>query len=357
MGRALIILVLVSVSCSRRVPLLIPGEAYRIVPAGQANVLLPPPVANAEPPDRELRLSIGAARTSKKNCAVSAAPFGLEIRDGQWILRLPANAWWTSRGIMEVSQTLRPFLDGLTGLAQRRCVDASSAESLRRGVLDSMPARIHDSLMHGYGFPSADGIADLRPGMRLRVERVWKDDTRYLGTRREFYSVTANPSGAIRIDRTSTEGDDVAAALRHREWPRVEARVMRLHLFTNLVRAKRQRAALIAGAADGIAMAKSSAAIIANPEIGCAELKRTTGLAVCLVAEGLVSAGPEVAVTVNGASKFVPIGSQLRSVVPPKTSVIQVKRRFQGSLRPVEFTGDSVLQLPLSAGDEIAYTE
>lgn len=357
MRRGVIILALVAASCSRRVPLLIPGEAYRIVPAGQANVLLPPPVANAVNFDRELVLSIGAARTAAKNCAVAAEPFGLDIRDRQWILRLPSHTWWTSRGIVEVQQTLRPFLDGLTGLGQRHCLDAASAESLRRGVLDSMPARIHDSLMHGYGFPSSDGIAELRPDMRLRVERVWKDGARYLGTRREFYAVTASPSGGIRLDRKGAEGDDVAAAHRHREWPRVEARVMRLHLFTNLVRAKRQRAALIAGARDGITLAKASEAIFANPEIGCAELKRAKGLAVCLVAEGLVSAGPEVAVIVNGARKFVPIGSQLRSVVPARTSAIQVKRRFQGSLRPVEFGGDSVLQLPLSAGDEITFGE
>ncbi len=340
--------------CAARPRLLLPGESFRIEDAPRFKVLLPPPTSNADPKE-PLRLALGAARAKSARCEAARSPFRLHARDRQWLLELPPAPWWSDRGVLQVAGDLRPFLSAISALPRSGCMSAAEAEHLRRAIVDALPTRLPDSLSLSYGFPSPGGVVDLRPEMRLLVVRVWKDGAKYSGTTRETYELHDTGRGAIRLSVPERSGDTVAAAAKFREWRAGRtARVWRLHLFTNLVKANRERAAMVVGAPSGDALAAASAAIFAKPDMGCAELVAKTKARIeCLVSQGLVSVAPEIRVTVNGEAKYVVIGTLVRGALPGATPPKSMRRIFEGSPREVRFVGDEVLALPLAAGDEL----
>lgn len=249
-------------------------------------------------------------------------------------------------------------------LETRGCLGTGSAVDLRRILLDAVPVRPGQDLYPSYGYRAGGLGPDVRPGVRLKVQRAhFQGEGRtikdLLGTSTIYYeSRVADARGRVSFARPTIEFDNgkvhVDAAMQAPPRP-----IYRLYFLTSFLKTGVRRSALILGVPSLSRLQQMERQITANPAVGCEELDPTA----CVSFEGDVSVSAEVLITINGKPTWVDwgnsIASLLRKVGAAQAKEVRLRRMFQGKLVPVEAQGDEATEAlkltALVAGDDFNY--
>jgi hypothetical protein len=270
-----------------------------------------------------------------------------------------------------IDQQIEAMLNSPETLEGRGCLSPGSALQLRQIVRDAIPMRPGFDLYNAYGYrPGGLGL-DLKPGVRLKVQRAHFSGpahtiTDLIGASTVYYECRLDARGRVGFGGPEVQIDSPKLeALRARGWEDTrfarEARpaaIYRLFLLTSFLKKGLRRSALVLGAPSVTAMRAMERKIAADPSIGCGELG-----ALCISFEGDVSVSAEVQVTINGAASYVDWGADVRAVLRKfpdvKPESVRLRRLFQGKLVPVEVDGAlgaGALEITaLVAGDELRW--
>ena len=372
-------------SCSRRARVLLPGTQYRIANLGDHGLTLPPPVANLST-DKALTLNFAVALgPSKKDCVESNDLFSIRIdrKSRQLALTMPSLiAWqsilpqWEQPDNREIEQKIEAILNAPETLESRGCLSIGSAIQLRQILRDAIPMRPGFDLYTAYGYRAGGLGLDLKPGVRLKVQRAHfnsplpvngrRSILDLIGTSTVYYECRLDRRDRIAFTKPSVEYDsdkvkealakgweDTSFARLARPQP-----VYRLFFLTSFLKKGVRRSALVLGAPSVARMQAMERQIAANPAIGCEEL----GGGSCISFDGDVSVSAEVQVTINGHPTYLDWGSNVRTVLrklrAEKATDLHLRRAFQGKLVPVDIdpkVEGALESTSLVAGDELSW--
>jgi hypothetical protein len=134
--------------------------------------------------------------------------------------------------------------------------------------------------------------------------------------------------------------------------------VYRFLMQTSFLRTGTKRFAILLGSERVSEMRTLEAKLAADPSAPCGALTSGTRRAVCVSFEGDVTVSPEVAVTVNGAPRYVPWGATLGNLLREVKSAshVRLRRMWEGQLRRVDVEDQAALaRTVLTGGDEIVW--
>ncbi|MGC1619472.1 MAG: hypothetical protein WA765_13365 [Candidatus Acidiferrum sp.] len=248
---------------------------------------------------------------------------------------------------------------------------------VRDFILQSLPMEPRESLFSYYGYrPNRSGL-NLRPSMRLKIQRAY-----LRATKNGEESHGSEDSGGVSLVYFNVEsGSDGEIQFRRagdvRFTPRVLGREFRntgletdlagipaelkyrLVFYTLLVSKEQKLATAILGASALSQLDEMDRKLRLLPEDGC---KNFTGIGgvVCLEFKGLVTVTVQIRVQLNGKSRFVDCGTSVKDLVPESAlASLRIQREFMSSYRDIRFKrGDSnVLSLALVGGDRLTWSQ
>lgn len=367
------------------------GTEYKLITFNGYPVLLPPPVVDRY---KETPLSIPVALQAKSKalvkagkCIVSNDLFQLRFdrrSQGTGVLELPAMArWqtllemWDQPGSNEIDQKLQQVLDGPEVLEKRGCLGAGTALAVRQLLRDSLPMLPSQGLFREYGYKPGSGGLDLRPGVRLTIQRAYfKDGARpngksldgYIGVSTALYDCVEDAAGRAAFQplgvkystdelRSRSKGREAEASLARVARPK---RLYRLLFLTLNVPTGVKRSVLIVGASTMAEMEAGERQLSRDAGQSCGELA-ARGRLTCISFGDDVTVTPEVRVTVNGQVESVAWGDSLKTLLAKRDlgeqalASIRLSRRFQDRLLPVKVEGDpaALLDTMLVGGDQV----
>ena len=245
-------------------------------------------------------------------------------------------------------------------LESRGCLSVGSAIELRRILRDAVPSRPGQDLYPSYGYrPGGLGL-DLRPGVRLKVQRAHFEGSGrtvkdLIGTSTAYYEFQglrfSRP--VVELSSGKLQGVKLDVTLNAPPQP-----IYRLYFLTSFLKRGLRRSALLLGAGSVSRLQELERRITANPAVGCEELDS----AACISFEGEVSVSAQISVIVNGAAMWVDWGTYVGTLLPQHKAEaaldVRLRRKFQGNLVPVgaENAGE-LRRTALVAGDEVTYRQ
>ena len=271
--------------------------------------------------------------------------------------------------------SLYAVLGQIEHLRQSGCFGGSTTNStIRDFILQSLPMEPNDSLFSYYGYRSSRSGLDLKPGMRLKVERAYlksaANDTAEPSTNQEgvsfvYFSVESASPGGVSFRRASDVRFNPASLKKQVQATGIESELAALPpqtqyrlVFYGLEVPKDQRlSASIIGASSAAQLDKFERQLRAHPTLGCKNFPGTPGLT-CADFTGWVTVTPQVPVELQGKARFVDCGTPVRDVVPEGAlPSLAMQRKFLDSYRQVRFPpGDSsVLSITLVGGDRLTW--
>ena len=271
--------------------------------------------------------------------------------------------------------SLYAVLRELEQLGQNGCF-AGPPSGIRDFILQSLPMEPSDSLFSYYGYRSSRSGLDLKPGMRLKVERAYlkSADTAQVaasanqeGVSFVYFSVDPANQGGVSFRRAGDVHFNPAALRKRFQGIAVESELSALPpqseyrlVFYGLQVPKDQRlSASIIGGKSASALDQFDRELRAHPTLGCKNLRDNPAIS-CADFTGWATVTPQVNVVLNGKARFVDCGTPVRDVLPEGAlSSLTMQRKFQTSYRDVHFKpGDSaVLSLTLVGGDRLAWAK
>jgi hypothetical protein len=382
----LVFLVLAAATaCVSRPRVILPGNQYKILQLRGRSVTLAPPASSVgvdEPLLLHFPVALGA---SPSNCLEANELFKIQIdrKTRQLTLTLPSlNAWqlvlpqWEQPDRGDVHDKLMAILEAPKALETRGCLSPGSAVALRQVLREAIPVRPGFDLYPKYGYGPGGLGFELRPGVRLKVQRAHfngpppPDGKRgiqdFFGISAVFYDCQLDNGDRIAFAKPVVQYDSDALKTRlAKGWEDTQfARdakpqpLYRLYLLTSFLKTGVKRSALVIGGATVTQMLVLEREIAANPAISCDDLKA----AACLSFEGDVTVSAEVAVKVNGETAYFDMGTNVRAVLrkyqAEKAVDVRLRRAFQGKLLPFEIdpkAADGLENTALVAGDELTW--
>ena len=253
--------------------------------------------------------------------------------------------------------------------AERAGCFATSQMQARDYVLQSVPIPPAGSLLNAYGYVLERSGVDLKPNLRLKIERAYfssdeKSDKNYLGISDVRFDVTKTSDGLIHFQQaqpihyspdslaqTDHEGSRDLTILELK--PRKHYHVL---FYTRQVPTSRNFSAALIGSDDPDRLDEFEQTIRAHAGAPCpASLPKDLQ---CMDFRGFVTVTAQIRVELNGTSQFVDWATMVRTVVPPKSlKTLKIQRRFNNSYFGVNFKrGDnSILGLTLVGGDRLTW--
>ena len=380
------------VACGPRPRIAFPGTSYRIADVDGFPLTLPPPVTTLAPNKLltvQFPISPGPARLRNSAACIETNDLfsaRVDAKQRQLILTMPSLMdWrkilllWEQPGNQGIEQKMEALRVAPETLEARGCLSPGSALSLRQVLRDALPVRPGQDLYSHYFYRPAGLGLDLRPGVRIKLQRAHfsgpptADGRRsvndLIGTSTIYYECQEDSQRRASFKRADVhfDSDKLTAELRRgsedmrfsdRAHPRP---IYRLFLLTSYPQKGLRRSALILGASSIGRMQAMEREISANLAIGCEDLMKASD-SVCIPFEGDVSVSPEVQVTINGKPAFVDWGSTVRSVLrkegAERAGGVRLRRQFQGQLLPVEVDVKAESELgnmALIAGDDLSW--
>lgn len=378
--------VAVVAGCAARPRIAGTGPPFRLGAVYGRAVLFPPSIPESTPNDAAISAQTGAnaPATQERDCAVESGPFRVRITNGVPTLievALPSADRWISdiRGIVDADGDAIASLYDVFGTLDQPQQSACFAENvsvIRDFILQSLPMEPAETLFNFYGYRSSRSGIDLKPGMRLKVERAYlKADSggeqpapsanNQEGVSSGYFQVSTEADGRIQFRR---EGDArfVPASIRNKFQAIARESELaalapesgyRLVFYGLHVPTDQKLSASIIGASSAAQLDRFEAELRSNPAAGCrifSGVLRPT----CLDFAGWVTVTPQASVRLNGKTRFVDCGTSLREVLPDGAlGSLKVQRKFLNSYRDLVFKpGDtSVLSLALVGGDRLSW--
>ena len=304
---------------------------------------------------------------SKQDCDEANDLFRIRIDRKKSLVSLempPLNEWQALLNNLDkvdfrsVDQKVDAMVSAPERLADRGCLGVGSAIELRRVLRDSIPVQPGQDLYSSYGYRPGGLGFDVRPGMRLKVQRAHfqgagRTINDLIGTSTVYYQFLGSKFGrpVVELDTRKLEDLKLGMALDAPARP-----IYRLFFLTSYLKQGLRRSALLLGAKSVTHLQEMERKIVANPAVGCEELDP----AACVSFDGDVTVSAEVLVTVNGGAMWAEWGasvaSLLRKLKAEQATDLRLRRAFHGHLVPFDAnSADQLKRTALVAGDELNY--
>jgi hypothetical protein len=368
------------VSCAAKRPTPSLGPAFRMQPLQGGSVLLAPSVPETQATDVPLTLTVdwnNGVSSESNACKVSEGAFRIEPdpHTSKLHIVLPSPDAWISAlensSKSEGNDAMASFYSFLEDLdrSQRASCFAPNGIRYRDYILQSIPMRPSETLFNAYGYELGRGGVDLKPGLRLKVERAYfrpgeQSISNYLGVSRVSFDVQTTPegtlqfhqAGAIEYSPESLEGAD-RMGVRDLSLTAIEGQeYYRLLFYTYVVPTENAVSAAIIGANDPGRLDELEQTMRLNPGGHCGGLNAERRD--CFGFEGFVTVSVQIGVEINGQLQFVDWRTKVKGVVPTKAvKSLRIQRQFMNSLYDVRFNprDASILQLTLVGGDRLSW--
>ncbi len=320
--------------------------------------MLSPNIPAQRPADAPISFPLPAsdeASPTPKACTASEGDFRIEPDADNSkisIVLRPIKTWLfgsaNSSGADEDNtiDSLYAFLADIDRAQAAGCFAASNLHA-RDYILQSVPTRPSDSLFNAYGYRIERSGVNLKPNLRLKVERAYfngseKSDKNYLGVSDVLFDVATNPGGFLlfqqvraiqysppSLAQTDHEGSRDLAILDLK--PQKHYRVL---FYTHEVPTDQNFSAALIGADDSSRLDQFEQAMRADSGASCSSLTHED--VQCLEFRGFVTVSVQIPVELNGKSQFVDWGTKVKTVVPAKSlKSLKIQRRFANSYFPV----------------------
>jgi hypothetical protein len=390
----LILLQLCLSACRTARPLTVVPATYRIAASGDDHLLLPPPVPLNYTESDVIRVRINVlVRPRSGSCVVDGPLFRLAPaaeKEGGLELTLPSLKSWREQLLAAQNPSrsdaflgeIGEFFDGMRALVKKGCLPAGTLLPVRDLILASVPIRPDQGLFASYGYWAGKGAMDLRPGLRLEVERAYYRDTdvsaaaktlaNYIGTSTATYDIVEKQGRNIQFHLIGVEHKPQELAKRRdRGIPDFTlahlagaAPFYRLLLASDFVPERIKRSALLIGSTSADRINAVTNQFHAHHDLGCADLTHG-GDVLCVEFDGEVTVSPQVQVVVNGQNTFVSWGSTVRRVfgeqsgeqIAAAMKTLRVERLFDLHYSQIQFPADDdgILGLTLVGGDHVSW--
>ena len=296
-------------------------------------------------------------------------------------IALPSPERWIAdiRGIADPDgDAIASLYDVFAKLDQPRQTGcfANSSSAIREFILQSLPMEPNESLFNYYGYRSSRNGLDLKPRMRLKVERAYLKSAE----NGEQSQSSDNQEGVSFVYFNLESSSDAAIHFRRDGQPRFTPRSLknkfqntgleselaglppelnyRLVFYGLHVPTEQKLSASIIGAGSSSQLDEFERTLRSHPTLGCKNLTDAPAVS-CLDFTGWVTATPQIRIELNGKPKFIDCGTPIRDVLPEGAlNSLTMQRRFMNSYRNVRFKpGDTnILSLALVGGDRLAWS-
>ena len=379
--------------CSAKKPISSIYAPFRLESLNGASLLLTPPIPEAHANDAVVKVTLvggAAAASAGTNCSAERGPFRVEPGKndpGSIQITLPAPERWLGdlEGRAEPDgsedvEALYAILNDLDQLQQEGCF-AETSGSIRDFIRQSVPMRPNESLFNAYGYRVERSGLDLRPGMRVKIERAYfrpaeageeeRAAKNFAGVSTLYFDVEVASDGRTRFRQIGniryspkSLAQTVQEGSRDVDLSKVPAEMhYRLLFYTYLVPKKHQRSAAIIGARGAGELDELDRELRAQSDQNCETVSAARGVT-CFEFDGFVTLSCQIQVELNGKEQFVDWGAKVRDVLSknwqggvPKS--LKIQRRFLNSYYDVRFhPGNSgVLSLALVGGDRLTWSK
>jgi hypothetical protein len=378
--------VILLTGCAARKPIESIAAPFRLETLNHDAVLFPPTVPEHQASDAAFlaTLPIRVANSAlRADCSAERGPFRLEQAKNDpnlMQITLPAPEKWLggTRGEAEQDgidtvQSLYAVLADLDQLQQKGCFEESA--SIREFILQSLPMKPTESLFYSYGYRAGRSSVDLKPGMRLKIERAYFQGAEAA----DEEHTTENSIGVGAVTYDVEQGSDARIRFRQignvRYSPRSLSQTIqngnsdlslsglpqeshyRLLLYTILVAKEHKLSAAILGADKASELDGLDEELRKHPDAAC-KYAATAPSVACMEFDRFVALTPQIKVELNGKMMFLDWGTRIRDVLPKDSfKALRIQRRFMNSYSDVHFDpGDSnLLALPLVSGDRLTW--
>jgi hypothetical protein len=366
------------IGCAPRKPITSTAPSFHLKSVSGSSLLLSPNIPAQQSIDSPVSFIIDGksdSTTPSDACTTTEGDFRLK-RDPQnsnvRVFLPPLKSWLfgSSSGADENStiQSLYAFLSDVDRAEAAGCFAATHAQA-RDYVLQSVPTLPHDSLFNAYGYRIERSGVNLKPNLRLKVERAYfssseKSDKNYLGVSNVLFDIATNSEGSLTflqaramqyspdsLGQTDREGSRDLAILDLK--PQKHYRVL---FYAHQVPTDRNFSAALIGANDSARLDSFEQVIRAASDASCNSLNHD-GVE-CFEFRGSVTVSVQIPVELNGKTQFVDWGTKLEAVVPAKVQKsFKLQRRFADSSYDLNFNRDdeAILDLTLVGGDRLSW--
>jgi hypothetical protein len=373
--------------CATKKPISSAQTGFRFEATQQGTLLFSPNISNSQPDNAAVKLLLSgntALQSVPSACSANSGSFRLEhARESlsSMVVVLPPPDVWLSdlegrqqSDELDGMESLYAFLADLDRAQQAGCF-ADAQFFARLYVLQSIPMKPSESLFNAYGYRVGRSGLDLKPGLRLKIERAYfrspstgeeHSVNNYLGVSTVEMDVEQTKNGELRFQQIgdikyspdslgkSTDGNQDGDLKDLPEGPNY-----RLLFYTYLVPKEYRVSAAIIGAGNAGRLDELEQQLRARPEEGC----KTAGLEQgekCFEFKGFVTLSTQINIELNGKPTFVDWGTKVSGVLRRDSLAgLRIQRQFMNSYYDVRFdpTKADVLSLALTGGDRLTWTK
>ena len=218
---AVLLAALALVGCSAKKPIASSGPAFRLRSMNGDSILLTPGISESQASSTTIRLTLPSGSVPDSigaNCSATRGPFHVQQGKngpGAIEIELPAADRWLSdlEGRREPESNLEvdaldAILSDVDRLQQEGCF-SNAAIPLRDFILQSIPMRPTESFFNAYGYRAGRSGLDLKPGIRLKIERAFfrpaaageseREEKDFLGLSSAYFDVELTADKKIRF--------------------------------------------------------------------------------------------------------------------------------------------------------------
>jgi hypothetical protein len=279
----------------------------------------------------------------------------------------------------EEVRALDVILADVDRLQQEGCF-ADTTISVRDFILQSIPMRPNESFYNAYGYRVGRSGLDLKPGIRLKIQRAYfrspgageeeHEVQNFLGLSTAYFDVKLatdkkirfQQAGNIRYSPASLAHLDLEGGRDLGLGSLPQEPSYRLFFYTYFVPEKHKRSAVIIGGRSASMMDELDCQLRARPEKGCnnAAANEVT----CMEFDGFVTLSSQIKVELNGKTKFLEWGAKVKDVLSKNLKVeslksLRIQRRYMNTYYDVRFDprDSNVLSLWLVGGDRLTWSK
>jgi hypothetical protein len=377
---------LASAGCSARRPAA--GPPFRLGAVYGRPVLFSPSIPESSPNGSAINLEINAPASrasASKNCLAESGLFRAEIEKtypDTIQIALPSPERW----IGDVHAVFDPDGDAVVSLykvlakLEQEGKDGCFADTgsmIRNFILQSLPMEPNDSLFSYYGYRSSRSGLDLKPGIRLKVERAYlkppetgeqvPSSKNQEGVSFVYFHVESASDGKVRFRRASDVRFNPASLRKKFQNTALESELSslppesayRLVFYGLHIPTEQKLSASIIGAGITSELDEFERELRLRPTEGCKSFAGTRGIT-CVDFTGWVTVTPQISVELNGKTTFIDCGTPIKDVLlEGALSSLTIQRKFMNSYRNIRFkSGDAnVLSLVLVGGDRLTWSK
>jgi hypothetical protein len=319
------------------------------------------------------------------NCLAEEGPFRVELArkdSGSVQITLPSIERWLGdvNGLAgpdgDAVEALYVVLAKVDQLQQDGCFSGAGS-MIRDFILQSLPMKPPESLFSYYGYRPDRSSLDLKPGMRLKIERAYfraAKTTEEADAAQNFeglstvnFDVESENDGKIHFRQIGDVRFNPASLRGQIQDESQDLELIgilpefhyRLVFYTLLVSKEQKLSAAIVGAGSASQLDEFDHELRLRPIGGCKNFAAANEVA-CVEFSGLVTVTSQIRVELNGKSKLIDWGTRVKDLLS-KDSLrsLTIQRKFMNSYRDIRFNpGDSsVLSLALVGGDRLRWSK